>query len=258
MQQGLVALIDALGFRGIWAQFAEEKLLATLRRVRDEARLRDPNIHMRLLSDTIVLASPLIESEEEGQDGYELICRFIEAIAAVQAVAALSDPPLLYRGCIAQGSVLVNEEFIVGQAVDEAAEWMEQADGALVWLTPSALKLHRLGGPSRIAEEAIALEYDVPLRDGRNVRTLVVNPIRGYPRDGSGRTVTDQELATRIGAAFERPSGRVSVEVLIKRQQTEAFLRSALSHVDGVREAEASLRRHIYGGVDPLDDPPVE
>jgi hypothetical protein len=260
MQQGLVALIDALGFRGIWSEFSEDQLLGTLHRVRDEIRQQDPDIHVRLLSDTFVLASSLPPDDPDpGDSGYWLTFRFMRALAGVQATAALSTPPLLYRGCIAHGSVLIDGDFIVGQAVDEAAEWMEQADGAFIWLAPSALALYNAGQSFRMAERSVALEYDVPLRNGRTVRTLAVNPLAGYPSDGSmNRTEhLHRVLADKLSLAFHRPRGRMHVDVFIKKQRTEAFLEAAADHWEGVVAAEAAQRRAVWGGVDPLEDPSV-
>ena len=57
-----------------------------------------------------------------------------------RTVLALQEAPALaYRGCIAFGEFDMEEGFVIGGAVDEAAEHMEKAEGAFIWCAPSAL-----------------------------------------------------------------------------------------------------------------------
>jgi hypothetical protein len=48
------------------------------------------------------------------------------------------DPCLVLRGCISFGPHICDGNFIIGPAVDEAAEYMNIAEGAFVWLLPNA------------------------------------------------------------------------------------------------------------------------
>jgi hypothetical protein len=160
---------------------------------------------------------------------------------------------------MSHGAVLIDEDFVVGEAVDEAAAWMEEADGAFIWLTPSAVNLYNTGFPERIAEGSVTFEYEIPLKGGRKIRTLAVNPVAGYPLGDSASQVESlpQLLAKKMSLAFERPRGNMSVDVMIKKQNTEAFLNAATAHWTAIVDREAALRRQVWGGVDPLEDPTV-
>ena len=73
MNTGAVALIDALGFRGIWERHNPDDVLAALRTLKDwmEARIQaqfspQPWIqcHVAFLSDTIAVSMALDESNK--------------------------------------------------------------------------------------------------------------------------------------------------------------------------------------------------
>lgn len=146
--------------------------------------------------------------------------RIDEAIAAVHAVmwaghimrlAALSPPALAYRGCISVGEFEVDDTFIVGSAVDDAAEHMEKAQAAIVWLTPHAADVVT----SVDMQGMPLLEYDVPLKGGDRFRTTVVNVLAGAQTHEDADQVSSAILET-----FRGP-----LDVQIKKRHTEAFLK---------------------------------
>jgi hypothetical protein len=103
-----------------------------------------PDINVRLLSDTIALSLQL--KEENGAKPREseknFLVGLISQIIKVLDLLIKDDRPLVLRGCISFGEHLSEGNFIAGPAVDEAAEYMNMAEGAFIWLLPSAQRRH--------------------------------------------------------------------------------------------------------------------
>ena len=239
---GAVAVLDALGFKGIWkswspvnvlhkledvlertAWFPEEKLLSgQVDHLRQERRLC-------FLSDTIVVASsitpsPYVETTPSMQAGYDLDALFdvSNAVAGLQKWMLTSSigPPLAYRGAIAFGEYLIRDPFIIGPAVDEAAEGEKLAEGALVWFCPSALRQFENalrfpapGFPRPGRDFPVKHPWAVPLESGQRFNTAVVRP------DGS-----NDELLVQLAAAFRIDAEPTRAEVIVKFENTRDFL----------------------------------
>jgi len=147
--------------QGIWgrpvgAEAVLSKLHALYQTMQDEreayvanviADLREGNdasltgVDLVFLSDTITLG---VGVEDLKDLGTALLCACTLAQRAMR-LALREEPRLVYRGAIAVGSFRLAGPFIVGPAVDEAAELMEVAEGAFVWLTPSAQRAFDYG-----------------------------------------------------------------------------------------------------------------
>jgi hypothetical protein len=116
--------------------------------------------------------------------------------------------PIAYRGCISFGDYEMDERFIIGKAVNDAAEHYELADAALVWLTPSALEVwNSTASVRRQGEWNRFHPHSVPLRDGRVFDTLVMSPFGDYVTAAdrnswcASEVVVQQELAERDASA---------------------------------------------------------
>jgi hypothetical protein len=250
MRMGVLAMFDALGFKGIWGRpeirgnpsVVIDKLL---RLERDMNAMLDREFGgdrmatarsagnvlgqctLAFLSDTVVLGlatkDPADGTKEEEYRGWDLMVA-ARTSSMILREAALGSPALAYRGCIAYGEFALEKNFIVGRAVDEAAENMDRAQGAFVWLTPSAEKELRSWErmPYSLKEHAL-LEYEVPLKGGDRYTTHVVSPF-------IQNAVVDERafLSSRILDTF---GGSVDIEV--KRQRTAEFLRFASSQAEG-------------------------
>lgn len=152
-------------------------------------------------------------------------------------------PGLAYRGCISVGEFAIDDTFILGPAIDEAAE------GALVWFTDSTSEAQRWSD-ERVAElmkqqfnvtedyarhvlthvDSGYVRYSVPMTEGPPRDTFAIHP---FERDSSAET--KEQLIQAILATFgtdPKFSG--------KKQNTEAFLRHAGKQVDAhnTRKAE--------------------
>lgn len=243
--RGAFAMLDALGFKGIWRKYGHHEVLAKLGALRDsvDAKVREQlggedrrdlpekffihAVRLAFLSDTIVIGVPVRNQRPNHQPSVEAADGAATIVAATFAShilrLALRDPQprLAFRGCIAVGEFAVDgdERFIVGPAVDDAAQLHEQAEGAIVWLAPSA---QRVMTPNLLASAAPRplFEYSVPLKGGSAYDTFAVSP---FAHAVSGELREDVENA--ILETFERDDGRL--DVAIKQQNTARFLGAA-------------------------------
>ena len=269
MNRGAIAIVDALGFKGIWGNPRQPSLsvLQTLKAIGTAARtnisdaaplldrrnlphtmatmLKSPFIRVVQLSDTIVVAAGrrprlrkprkrttdawkksrglTLDQVEEIVDGYMLYL-VGRCVCSILKTAALCQPALVYRGAVTIGRFAIDENFILGPAVDEAAELMDMADGPFVWLTPLA---HR---PRYMAVDAdgpawkdIALEYEVPLKNGRVLPTRVMNPLLSCSSEEK------KKVEANILEAMNSPQ----VDVAVKRANAKTFF-------DFIRRAETA------------------
>jgi hypothetical protein len=195
-------MFDALGFKGIWTREEvrdePERVITKLKELQGHAHrtldlLREelPDIEKRagiriqvetmFLSDTVVIgawadAAPGASVSAERTD-FAAIVAVSRLTSSVLAHAALKPAPLAYRGCIAFGDFALDERFIVGPAVDAAAEAIDAAEAAFVWLAPSAKRVVHAairGAGANISD--LLVSHHVPLKGGGSYRTWVVSP----------------------------------------------------------------------------------
>lgn len=273
MKVGAIAMIDALGFKGIWRRpgISADTILGKLRALveKTEARLDEP-FHSRaarqglgenygnayelvqatFLSDTVVIAvakkSPHDLTAQIAAARPDLKVpvaaagfrtAFFEAsvivdaasfVSAVVKLAAETEPFLSFRGAISYGEFEMTEDgrFIVGPAVDDAAENHASAQGAFAWVTPAAHAVlvapnHiTAGGDPPPRHPMPLIRYDVPIKGGDRFSTYAVTPFASCK--------TKEECAAirgRILDSFADPK----LEVAIKKQETARFLDTALS-----------------------------
>jgi hypothetical protein len=154
MNDGALVLADCLGFKGIWSKVQPEVLSRRLHdlhsraeQVVAETSARNPvsfgpiQFHIRFLSDTVALsvhyeqASSAVPNRSQSDLLVSVACQ----VAGVLFGMFMDEEPVLpLRGCIAYGPHLCDGNFLIGPAVDEAAEYMNVAEGAFIWLLPAA------------------------------------------------------------------------------------------------------------------------
>jgi hypothetical protein len=136
------------------------------------------------------------------------------------AMALLTPPALAFRGSIAVGQFLMDDNFILGPAVDDAAEHVNLAEGAFVWMTPSA-RAHEEAQVDSLVN-ILSANWPVPLKGGSTYRTRVVLP---FTTEGEVEAI--EQGVQMILATFT--TGKIAIE--IKRQNTEDFLVSAVERI---------------------------
>jgi hypothetical protein len=261
--KGVIALVDALGFKGIWKDPDQPSVdvLNTLRRVGEKGRefqerikpflalarknvpfpwaglWRDLQMRVLQFSDTTVIAAwrrprkrqlrkkheekaraetQLVQAERE--KGVDAMLRFIvcTCVCEILKEAALADPPLAYRGVVTSGSFLIEENYLLGPAIDEAASLLDTADGPFVWLVPAVAKLKdQLELPGFVPPltpdtwKRIVVRGPVPLRSGRFFSASILSPVALCDSEEDERKVRKGLLATMKSDL---------IEVAIKRQ----------------------------------------
>ena len=277
MKFGTIALIDALGFKGIWSERrggpakakamlrAVQKALETERewaeahwrqitkgeRVPEFARSIEFTTHFMSDTAAIAAAAELPAGWENDKDPHSwtrtlsgstmyMICR---ALPPALRAAALAETSVAYRGAIACGEMDLAKDFTVGPAVDDAATGMEAADGAFVWLMPSALAFcRRLQSWQWAHVWERTVEFPVSL-SGRAFRTQVVNPF--IFQDAPPEPGTIDSLEAAILGSFRSDD----LGVQIKRQNTARFLSRARAWVSTTSVAVEHERAQLVAAL---------
>jgi len=181
----------------------------------------------QLFSDTIIVTSPMPpggSTEAAALEDYEAIRRYmllrymVLMVTKVATAAAKGELPLLYRGCVGCGEYERNDFAVLGPAVNETAELYEAADGAFVFLSPSARDTYN-SRPGLLARAVFPyfVEYQIPFKSGELLKTFALNPLLFTG------PATTPDVKTRFLAAFGDRS-QMSVAVEKKYENTRAFL----------------------------------
>ena len=141
---------------------------------------------------------------------------------------------LAYRGAISFGPLHIEDRYLIGEAVDEAAEWMDRAQGAFVFLTESARAVHA-PPPDDVP---LATRWRVPVRKAMGsyniveIETCAASPFPhgGGPLDGA------HEVGDLILKTFDR-AGSENAHVVEMRANTKRFLDHACAEWLAFRRA---------------------
>lgn len=223
--EGVVGMIDALGFKGIWQRHAPDMVADTLRAARngalgfkaiwEEAEPRE--FFVTAFSDTIAVATRTDRISPGHDPRPDAIAAVALTLATIQMQAAKRELlPLTYRGVITTGTCFFDEhdQILVGGAVDEAASLMARAAGAFVWLAPGASTVPPVDWSTKQATPLL-VPYDVPLKGGDFVTTMVVNPFF---------STWEPPPFERVRAGYRRAMESPDIDVAVKRRNTERFL----------------------------------
>jgi hypothetical protein len=262
MRRGAVAIVDALGFRGIWRRYEADVILGRLKGLaattadaeRDLRTKAVPNpgnaiefVQTAFLSDSVAIAVALKDPEvirgnlrrmlgaetelnnftNERLDA-ACLTSLADMVGRLQERALLTEPRLMYRGCIGFGAFAFEDNFLVGEAVDEAAAGLDAAQGAFVWMAPAA-RTAMLAYPSDMMFPMLL--YPVPLKGGDTYKTFCVVPFKP--------THTPQERVILRGAAAETFMRTRSIDVAVKAQNTLQFLDAASNAIERGRNSDA-------------------
>lgn len=252
MKTGAVGIIDALGFKGMWKKRDVADLLATLRAIKGAARsdagylneLVSQGIDVRCVffSDSVIITAKRKSPDVEISDG-ELVAHVGVMVQGAIAGGLSGSHRIVYRGCIGFGEIEVQEEFLVGPAIDETAEWCERANAAVVWLLPSSRNVFIPG-----VQPPEFFECEVPIKGDGTHRAWVVDPygridLGQIPGLHVGLRPSPRELRARMLAYF----GDDRVDVLIKKEATERLLDAADENhrrrIAGTTAADGSINK---------------
>jgi hypothetical protein len=129
---------------------------------------------------------------------------------------------------MAVGRVNMDGDFLIGPAVDEAADFFEKSDGPFFWMAPSALEINNRYADTffeRI-DPNLMIRYSVPMKDGTESETLAHHHF--CFRDAKDRwALTRARLISAFGDIDQRP------DIIRKRENVLAFF-------DHIQRAAAS------------------
>ena len=254
MRTSAIALVDALGFKGIEKTYDAQSAGTALKAARTIMTAGThfltgvtaipwqilggfPLIKLAWFSDMIcVVVQPPEPTESTRKDlaSEEVQACLLDSaclcVGYLLRKAATLEVPLAFRGVVTVGDAIVDgdgDDIYFGPAIAEASSLYELADGAFVWLTPKAASLP----PGRsVAKHRSVVPFTVPLKDGRSIDTLVVNPFIDV--------VSTAFPEIRAGIARAMAGDRL--DIAIKRQHTLRFL-DRVAATESTWPAPASL-----------------
>lgn len=240
MQSGVIAIVDILGFKGMWRGPGAEAVLNALQDAR--ARIEDLAhvcslgdggdlweqlaIETWLLSDSIMIISTVsdcqnaspVHPELEHMRRYMHLRQVVLMLTRFVTDAIQGTVPFRYRGCIAYGDFQKNDFAAVGPAVDEAGGLFEAAEGAFVFLAPSAVQAFRVRpGLMGLWLPPYFVKYTIPLKAEQVLDTYALNLLL------LAEEQSQAEVKSTIVSQFE-PAASVSADIRKKRDNTQAFL----------------------------------
>jgi hypothetical protein len=240
MQTGAVVMMDALGFRGIWRDFKDYEAITDkmhalkLRAEMEVAEMEKGDIvdtsSVAFLSDTIVIGAAAAELVVKAKTHSMSVLLACYRAATVLAGALETPPHFAYRGCVTFGQFEIDGPFLLGPAIDEAASCYEVANGAFVWLTPSAKAVFEATDKGRPALSPL-VRYEVPLKGGASFDSWVVSPFASVDTPERRATIASKMLAT-----FDKDT-RLPLDVQIKKQNTMRFLEYVMGRLDEAQRA---------------------
>lgn len=231
-------MIDALGFKGIWQRHRGEDVLAKLEQLERDvqesltgvdsigaARERYggfwTDLRVALMSDTLVVGAWTTAppgNETNSASEFVSLLTVSGAIAVALVHGAKGPVPLAYRGCVTVGKFAMRQSFIVGPAVDRAANLGARTDGAIVWLDEQASEIIR---DDEVPPWCIPA-YPVPLNATKSEPAIAqsaftINPHFGVLNDGLA--LRKNILSTFVGNRSD---------IVRKRENTDKFLQRAV------------------------------
>ena len=154
MGEGAVSLIDCLGYKGIWQKADPDTILNQLKTIQQKSNLSldagifqlqqqlGYRIRVSFLSDTVAIGFDVPKANAlPDRDKGKLLHMAAQLAQKIAGEFLRMTLPLAMRGCVVYGRFEMNDNFLIGPAVDEAAEWHEKADGAFIWIPPTYASL---------------------------------------------------------------------------------------------------------------------
>lgn len=191
MKEGVVTLLDILGWKGIWQRKADaiEALVRLITLSNDKASLfsdekkhtkkakafRDLKVEIKSISDTIALITY----------GESNLCLEFHSILTSLIIAKSIIEGIPVRGATSYGLLSTKDNIMVGPAIDEVATWYEAANWIGVILTPSAL--FKLKIADFIINQESLLKYEVPIKNYGKYKTFCTNWIGIWNHNKRGK-----------------------------------------------------------------------
>jgi hypothetical protein len=184
MKSGFVAFVDILGYKGIWQEaFNPVERLINLRRATNSTYedfmndltikplTKKLNFQFCFFSDTIAIFSETINSEDNtsSQVNHSIFCLLGTILQSINYTVIFYLNRSV-RGVVTYGKYYAEDVFIMGPAVDEAANCQPIADAATIWTTSST---------NKFLSEHVYSEFDLDTLEYINYDNIDLNNIKG-------------------------------------------------------------------------------
>lgn len=173
MEQGAIAFLDILGFKGIWQSREPDQVISILDNVvprvtqKYQDNLQGQEIPFKMaspavtiLSDTVVL---VIESDNP-------LCLAILSSVILDLFDYFAEHGLFFRGAISYGAYVKKGSTFIGPAIDDVATWYQVANWIGVIATPkTSYRIDRFSALTlrfRQIDKAVPcfIKYQVPAK----------------------------------------------------------------------------------------------
>ncbi len=239
---GFVALLDALGTKGVWLGRALEEVVAERDAFLELAQTmaRDQSLYLKVIPAAQGRAEPSIDSHFDSfSDSFVLtlwsdeparilVNQFANQLIEIYYMAI--EKGMLLRGAIAYGPYCHGTKSLIGPAVDEADLWSHVGEWAGVICSPTASsQIAAIAGSDEVGLDAEFTHWSVPTTAGKALSTWVLD----WPRHGQ---------RPKIEGHFLRPPVRPEVDV--KRRNTLDFYDS---RIDKIYQRRVGAARPLQG-----------
>jgi len=240
MDNGAIAFLDILGFKGIWQKESPEKVLSIMTGITEliQKSYKKPppekgygeleNPFVTILSDTIVLGYKSVESPScmlpLGNIIYQLVHYFLKF-------------DMFFRGAMTYGQYIQEGNTFIGPAIDDVAKWYEIG----ILTTPKCNYLIDYFAHLKTDVNSISVQtfvkYDVP---GKNKETYRLNVLNwpGYLQASHNR-IPEKNSKSEVRKLIEQKFGlqaAFDASVLRKYENTLKFIDFC---VDGLNSTRA-------------------
>jgi hypothetical protein len=225
MKKGVIAFIDVLGVKGLWARTNPKEFMRSWKQVlrlfsaSRKAMLKvygfsGKQTSIRAFSDTIIITF----TTKDNPVDYIL---FMGDLLMFPFFGAI-DMGIYLRGVINIGEFEISDTIILGPAIDEAAEWYTKPDWFGISLTPSAsFGLEQLIDKG-VDHSKIFIEYDIPMKTGvENVKSFALNWPHNFVSFIKHHGRTENLGRSALLESFSK--GQIIVETYKKYKNTIAF-----------------------------------
>jgi hypothetical protein len=169
MKDGVIAILDALGVKGIWARedpkTVVEKWNFIIDDFEDLKKLHNEDVEVRSISKVVSFSDTVIVTHVGDEDELQLLSDMGLHLTLPFCNALLKG--IFFRGVISRGKFKQTKRMIIGPAVDEAMDWYERHDWIGISLTPSASflldKYENEGGKMKWFTR-----HDIPTKNGHD------------------------------------------------------------------------------------------
>jgi len=252
---GTIGFVDILGFKRVWKRYSPHDVIAFLQQARDSINAVQTQLqeHMDLqtggtwqhraifMSDTIGIASFVQLPEKTLNNPDQILASTVRPVVTacfgIVANCVSGTIPLAFRGCISSGHLLVEDQFVIGPAVDVAGTWMETAEAGVVWLLPGTASLWS----NYSSNDSLLVKSKIPIHHTRTreigeLETLVVNPLTQPP---SAANLSPQQrwmLVQRVYDGYLEAMKGESESITRKRENTIRFLDHCRSQIPNIEQ----------------------